>query len=386
MTGSIALIGAGGKMGCRLTDNFLKETYQRRLRGGFATRAGEPASRGVEVCDASSACRPRTCDPGRARRRPGRVAADVVPAMKAGALLMTLDPAAPLDGQVPDARRHRLCHRASLPSIGLQLGADREGFRDFYGGVTAKQAIVCALMYGTEADYERGVEMATRDVCAGDARASCHARPDGDARTRAGRDLGADLHGSRQGGLRPSGRRRACPPTPCATSCSGICASRSRCSSARSTARFRTPPTRSASAPSPAVPRGLAEDFRTRRHPRTSSRHHHAITRSRTTGACAPGSAASRFGWAVAGQRRSTKWPCWRSPAARARRGPARRQSARACHERGPHRHLRAGGGRGPYRDRTWRARADRRAPRHIPRTVRPLGAALLRFVVTLGL
>jgi D-apionate oxidoisomerase len=90
----------------------------------------------------------------------GAISREVVPLMKPGALLMTLDPAAPLDGQIatrPDIGCV-VAHPAH-PSI-FNWEPTENAFRDFYGGVSAKQAIVCALMSGTEGDYERGVKVA----------------------------------------------------------------------------------------------------------------------------------------------------------------------------------------------------------------------------------
>jgi hypothetical protein len=79
--------------------------------------------------------------------------------MHPGALLMTLDPAAPLDGQLalrPDIAcviAHP-CH----PSV-FNWEPTENAFRDFYGGISAKQAAVVALMQGTESDYALGVEV-----------------------------------------------------------------------------------------------------------------------------------------------------------------------------------------------------------------------------------
>src|SRR5688572_18765338 len=162
-TTSIALVGAGGKMGCRLTDNFLKcpdfaVHYLEISPQGLANLK----SRGVTVADQKAAV--PTADvvilavPDVAI---GAISRELVPLMKPGALLMTLDPAAPLDGQIatrPDVGcviAHP-CH----PSI-FNWEPTEKDFRDFYGGISAKQAIVCALMHGTEADYERGVAVAT---------------------------------------------------------------------------------------------------------------------------------------------------------------------------------------------------------------------------------
>lgn len=161
-TPSIALVGAGGKMGCRLTDNFLKcPDYAVHYLEISPKGLESLKTRGVNVSDQKSAV--PLADvvilavPDVAI---GAISRDVVPAMKPGALLMTLDPAAPLDGQIatrPDIGcvvAHP-CH----PSI-FNWEPTEQGFRDFYGGITAKQAIVCALMSGTEADYERGVQVA----------------------------------------------------------------------------------------------------------------------------------------------------------------------------------------------------------------------------------
>lgn len=87
------------------------------------------------------------------------VTREMVPQLKAGALVMLLDPAAPLDGKV--AQRPDLgyfiahpCH----PSV-FNWEATEEAFRDFYGGISAKQSAVCALMSGDEKYYELGVEV-----------------------------------------------------------------------------------------------------------------------------------------------------------------------------------------------------------------------------------
>lgn len=160
---TIALVGAGGKMGCRLTDNFLKCSDYALHYLEISPKGLENLSRrGVTVVEQRAAV--PTADvvilavPDVAI---GAISREVVPQMKPGALLMTLDPAAPLDGQIatrPDVGcviAHP-CH----PSI-FNWEETEKGFRDFYGGVSAKQGIVCALMSGTEKDYELGVKVAT---------------------------------------------------------------------------------------------------------------------------------------------------------------------------------------------------------------------------------
>jgi len=164
---AIALIGAGGKMGCRLTDNFRKRRdYEVRYVEISPPGLEKLRARGVPVTTAAEAV--PTADivilavPDVAI---GRISHELVPQMKPGALLMTLDPAAPLDGQI-----------ASRPDVGCVIAhpchpsvfnwePTEQGFRDFYGGISAKQAIVCALMSGSEADYASG-ERVARDMYA----------------------------------------------------------------------------------------------------------------------------------------------------------------------------------------------------------------------------
>ncbi len=90
----------------------------------------------------------------------GAISAEMIPQMRSGALVLSLDPAAPLDGKI--AARADVgvviahpCH----PSI-FNWEPTESDFRDFYGGISAKQSVVVALMQGGEADYELGVEVA----------------------------------------------------------------------------------------------------------------------------------------------------------------------------------------------------------------------------------
>lgn len=154
----VALLGAGGKMGCRLTDNFLRTP-------GFEVSYVEIAPDGIERLNKRGV----TISPydqvvpnadvvifGVPDTAIAGISAQIVPVMKAGALVLMLDPAAPLDGVVH--RRDDLgyviahpCH----PSI-FNWEPTEEAFRDFYGGISAKQSIVVALMHGTEAHYALG--------------------------------------------------------------------------------------------------------------------------------------------------------------------------------------------------------------------------------------
>jgi D-apionate oxidoisomerase len=158
---TITLVGAGGKMGCRLTDNFIKSGYTVHYLEVSLAGLDNLRRRGVAIGDQATAVPAADvvilAVPDVAI---GAVAREVVPLMQPGALLMTLDPAAPLDNQLP----HRSdigcviahpCH----PSV-FNWEPTEAAFRDFYGGISAKQGIVVALMWGTESDYELGLEVA----------------------------------------------------------------------------------------------------------------------------------------------------------------------------------------------------------------------------------
>ncbi len=159
---TITLIGAGGKMGCRLTDNFLKTKYQVHYLEVSPKGIENLKQRGVTLSEQATAVPAGDvvilAVPDVAI---GAVAREVVPLMKPGALLMTLDPAAPLDDQLP--RREDIgcviahpCH----PSV-FNWEPTEAAFRDFYGGISAKQGIVVALMWGAESYYELGLEVST---------------------------------------------------------------------------------------------------------------------------------------------------------------------------------------------------------------------------------
>ena len=161
----IVLVGAGGKMGCRLTDNFIRCNH-------YAVDYLEVSEQGIKnlaqrnilvsenpeaiaMADVVILAVPDIII--------GKISNDIVPAMKKGALLMTLDPAAPLDGVI----HHREdlgyviahpCH----PTV-FNWEPTEAAFRDFYGGIAAKQSIVVALMHGEEAHYHLG-EQISKDM------------------------------------------------------------------------------------------------------------------------------------------------------------------------------------------------------------------------------
>jgi hypothetical protein len=160
---NIALIGAGGKMGCRITDNLRKSMYKNN------TSYVEISPRGIENLGL------RGIQPtGQLDAVPnadivimaipdmlmGKITADIVPMMKPKAMLILLDPAAAYLEQLP--RREDITYFITHPCHPPVFNdeTDPEAKNDFFGGVKAKQSIVCALMAGPEEDYAKGEDVA----------------------------------------------------------------------------------------------------------------------------------------------------------------------------------------------------------------------------------
>jgi D-apionate oxidoisomerase len=158
---TIAIFGAGGKMGCRLTDN-LRHTEHTLLLVEVSEAGRERiAVRGHVVTSQTDALAAADVVilalPDRVL---GAVARDVVPALRSGTLVITLDPAAAHAGELPtrDDISYFVTHPCH-PNVFDQFETDDER-SDFFGGVHARQAIVCALMQGPEAHYAVGEALA----------------------------------------------------------------------------------------------------------------------------------------------------------------------------------------------------------------------------------
>jgi hypothetical protein len=162
MSQIVALLGAGGKMGCRLTDN-LKTHPDYAMRYVEIGTEGQArlAERGLAVTEPDDALAEADIVvlalPDRAL---GTVAHRIVPSLRPGALVVCLDPAAPHAGELPERADIGFfvthpCH----PPV-FNYDATPEERRDFFGGIKAPQAIVCALQAGPESDYPRGEALA----------------------------------------------------------------------------------------------------------------------------------------------------------------------------------------------------------------------------------
>lgn len=160
---TIALFGAGGKMGCRITDNLKDSGYAMRYIEVSPAGIDNLKQRGLAPTDRATALAEADAVilalPDNLIER---LSAEIVPQMKPGALVICLDPAAPLAGKV--AHRDDLAYFVTHPCHPSVFSYDvtPEQRRDFFGGIKAPQAIVSALMYGTDADFARGEEIAKK--------------------------------------------------------------------------------------------------------------------------------------------------------------------------------------------------------------------------------
>jgi hypothetical protein len=162
MKEKIALFGAGGKMGVRLSKNLLKSDYRvSHVEPGSAGRTRLWDELGVECVSTDEALDnadviilaiPDTLI--------GKVAHDIVGKIKPGAILMTLDAAAPFAGHLPDRKdiTYFVAHPCH-PTI-YNNETDEDARRDYFGGGAAKQSITSALMQGPESAFDLGEAVA----------------------------------------------------------------------------------------------------------------------------------------------------------------------------------------------------------------------------------
>ena len=161
---TIALFGAAGKMGTRIGNNLSdeKEYHLLHVEAGEAGQARlrergiMPISQEEAVCSADVVI---LAVPDVVL---GSVAASIVPSLKSGAMIICLDPAAPYGGELPKREdiTYFVTHPCHPPIVNDET--DPEARRDFFGGIKAKQNIVCALMQGPEDDYARGEAITRR--------------------------------------------------------------------------------------------------------------------------------------------------------------------------------------------------------------------------------
>jgi hypothetical protein len=84
------------------------------------------------------------------------VAGEIIPQMKPAAMVIFLDPAVPVSGLLPEREdvSYFVVHPCHPPVVNDEVTAEAKA--DFYGGVAARQSLVCALMQGPEQAYALG--------------------------------------------------------------------------------------------------------------------------------------------------------------------------------------------------------------------------------------
>ena len=157
----VTLAGAGGKMGLRLTRNLKNSEYD--VSYLEISPQGMEKLRDIGVTVSSQENCISDSDvvilavPDIALEK---VSAGIIPQMKKGSLVVTLDPAAALAGKLYDRKdiSYFITHPCH-PSI-FNWEPEMEKMKDHFGGDAARQSIVCALMKGNTDDYGKGEELA----------------------------------------------------------------------------------------------------------------------------------------------------------------------------------------------------------------------------------
>jgi len=167
MAEKLTLMGAGGKMGCRIVDQIRddsaynvsyvepgEEGQERLAERGISA---DPVDEALEETDFVIMAVPD--------HLLGPISDDVVPAIPSGAMVVLLDPAAAHAGALHE--REDIAYFIAHPSHPSLFTAETEmddDDPDWFGGQGRDvQDIVCALHQGDETDYERG-EAIARDV------------------------------------------------------------------------------------------------------------------------------------------------------------------------------------------------------------------------------
>jgi D-apionate oxidoisomerase len=151
----IALLGAGGKIGTRIVNNLLKTDHDARYLEVSEAGIAHLAGKGVTVSSPEAALPdaevvilavPDTIL--------GKVSASVVPILSPGTIVLALDPAAPLAGEI--AHRDDLVYAVAHPCHPSVFAWEptEAAFKDFYGGVAASQVAVVALLHGAAENIE----------------------------------------------------------------------------------------------------------------------------------------------------------------------------------------------------------------------------------------
>jgi len=159
---SVALFGAGGKMGHRLARNLRNSRFEvQHVEVSEAGKARLKADFGIDcVAPDKALAKAEIIVLAVPDTAIGKVAGSIVDQLKPGTMLVILDAAAPFAGHLP--KRSDITYFVTHPCHPPIFNDESEpaAQKDHFGGIAAKQHIVNALMQGPESDYAKGEEVA----------------------------------------------------------------------------------------------------------------------------------------------------------------------------------------------------------------------------------
>lgn len=155
----LALFGAGGKMGMRLSANLAKapefetlhvevsDAGQAKVKEAFGIDCVAPDT-ALQDADVIVLAVPDTLI--------GRISHGIIDKVKPGAMVFILDGAAPFAGHLPSREdvTYFVSHPCHPPIWNDET--DPEARRDYFGGIAARQGIVNVLVQGPEEHYALG--------------------------------------------------------------------------------------------------------------------------------------------------------------------------------------------------------------------------------------
>jgi len=159
----VAIVGAGGKMGYRVSANLKGSPYE--VKHVEVSEAGRSRLKelGITCVDADNALPEADvvilAIPDNLIEK---ITRQLVEKFKKGAILIALDAAAPFAGHLPDRSDLTIfvAHPCHPPIFNDET--DLEAKRDYFGGLKAKQAIVCAILRGPEENYALAEDISKR--------------------------------------------------------------------------------------------------------------------------------------------------------------------------------------------------------------------------------
>jgi len=159
---TIVLMGAGGKAGYRVARNikdnpnyttfYVEISQLGRARLAELGLSVTPQDEVLEKAEVVILAVPDALI--------GEISKEIVPKLRSGTIVMTLDPAAAYAGVLPEREdiTYFITHPCHPPLFHDET--DPEAKQDWFGGVKAKQSIVCALHHGPEEDYAKAEAIA----------------------------------------------------------------------------------------------------------------------------------------------------------------------------------------------------------------------------------